>query len=104
MGKIKESHLSNLNDAEIDEIIYKMNEDEEQKYQEWINSDEYIHFVNEQLAETNAVFSTEDIKNALDWAKSAINIEPTDIGKDVYDILFIEKVEEHLNKIRYDKF
>ena len=104
MGKIKESHLSNLNDAEIDEIIYKMNEDEEQKYQEWINSDEYIHFVNAQLAETNAVFSTEDIKNALDWAKSAINIEPTDIGKDVYDILFIEKVEEHLNKIRYDNF
>ena len=104
MGKIKESHLSNLNDAEIDEIIYKMNEDEEQKYQEWINSDEYIQFVNEQLAETKPVFSTEDIKNALDWAKSAINIEPTDIGKDVYDILFIEKVEEHLNKIRYDKF
>ena len=47
---------------------------------------------------------SKDIKNALDWAKSAINIEPTDIGKDVYDILFIEKVEEHLNKIRYDKF
>jgi|688.fasta_scaffold184777_5 hypothetical protein len=104
MGKIKESHLSNLNDAEIDEIIYKMNEDEERKYQEWITSDEYIQFVNEQLAETNPVFSTEDIKNALDWAKSAINVEPTDIGKDIYDILFIEKVEEHLNKIRYDKF
>ena len=104
MGKIKESHLSNLIDAEIDEIIYKMNEDEERKYQEWITSDEYIQFVNEQLAETNPVFSTEDIKNALDWAKSAINVEPTDIGKDIYDILFIEKVEEHLNKIRYDKF
>jgi hypothetical protein len=104
MGKIKESHLSNLNDAEIDEIIYKMNEDEERKYQEWITSDEYIQFVNEQLAETKPVFSTEDIKNALDWAKSAINVEPTDIGKDIYDILFIEKVEEHLNKIRYDKF
>jgi len=104
MGKIKESHLSNLNDAEIDEIIYKMNEDEERKYQEWITSDEYIQFVNEQLAETNLEFSMVDIQNALIWAKSAINVEPTDIGKDVYDILFIEKVEEHLNKIRYDKF
>jgi len=104
MGKIKESHLSNLNDAEIDEIIYKMNEDEERKYQEWITSDEYIQFVNEQLAETNLEFSMVDIQNALIWAKSAINVEPTDIGKDIYDILFIEKVEEHLNKIRYDKF
>jgi hypothetical protein len=104
MGKIKESHLSNLNDAEIDEIIYKMNEDEERKYQEWITSDEYIQFVNEQLAETNLEFSMVDVQNALIWAKSAINVEPTDIGKDVYDILFIEKVEEHLNKIRYDKF
>jgi hypothetical protein len=104
MGKIKETHLSNLNDAEIDEIIHKMNEDEERKYQEWINSDEYIHFVNEQLNESNETFSFSDIKDALNWAASAINIEPTDIGKDVYDILFIEKVEEHLNKIRYDKF
>jgi len=104
MGKIKELHLSNLNDAEIDEIIYKMNEDEERKYQEWINSDEYIHFVNEQLNESNETFSFSDIKDALNWAVSAINVEPTDIGKDVYDILFIEKVEEHLNKIRYDKF
>ena len=37
------------------------------------------------------MFSTDDLKAALDWAKSAVNIEPTDIGKDVYDILFIEK-------------
>ena len=102
MGKIKENLVNNLS---VDDF-YTLQElsDEEQRYQEWINSNEYIQFVNAQLAETNAVFSTEDIKNALDWAKSAINVEPTDIGKDVYDILFIEKVEEHLNKIRYDKF
>jgi len=78
--------------------------DEEDRYQEWVNSDEYIQFVNEQLNESNETFSFSNIKDALDWAKSAINVEPTDIGKDVYDILFIEKVEEHLNKIRYDKF
>jgi hypothetical protein len=46
----------------------------------------------------------DDIQHALDWAQSAVNIDPTDIGKDVYDILFIEKVNEHLNKIRYDRF
>ena len=103
MGKIKENLVNNLS---VDDFytLQEMSDEEERRYQEWLQSDEYIQFVNEQLAETASVFSTEDIKNALDWAKSAINVEPTDIGKDVYDILFIEKVEEHLNKIRYDKF
>jgi hypothetical protein len=102
MGKIKENLVNNL--SEDDFYTLQEMSNEEQRYQEWVNSDEYIQFVNEQLAESKPVFSTEDIKNACDWAKSAINVEPTDIGKDVYDILFIEKVEEHLNKIRYDKF
>jgi hypothetical protein len=102
MGKIKENLINNLS---VDDF-YTLQEmsDEEDRYQEWVNSDEYIQFVNEQLNESNETFSFSNIKDALDWAKSAINVEPTDIGKDVYDILFIEKVEEHLNKIRYDKF
>jgi hypothetical protein len=102
MGKIKENLVNNLS---VDDF-YTLQEmsDEEDRYQEWVNSDEYIQFVNEQLNESNETFSFSNIKDALDWAKSAINVEPTDIGKDVYDILFIEKVEEHLNKIRYDKF
>lgn len=102
MGKIKENLVNNLS---VDDF-YTLQElsDEEHRYQEWINSDEYIQFVNEQLNESNETFSFSNIKDALDWASSAINVEPTDIGKDVYDILFIEKVEEHLNKIRYDKF
>jgi hypothetical protein len=103
MGKIKEHLINNLNEDDFN-TIQEISDEEERKYQEWLQSDEYIDFVNEQLRESNELFSLNDIKNALDWAKSAINVEPTDIGKDVYDILFIEKVEEHLNKIRYDKF
>jgi len=103
MGKIKENLVNNLS---VDDFytLQEMSDEEEIRYKEWLQSDEYIQFVNEQLAETNLEFSMVDVQNALIWAKSAINVEPTDIGKDVYDILFIEKVEEHLNKIRYDKF
>jgi hypothetical protein len=103
MGKIKENLINNLS---VDDFytLQEMSDEEERNYQEWLESDEYIQFVNEQIEYTKPIFSIDDIKSALDWAKSAINVEPTDIGKDVYDILFIEKVEEHLNKIRYDKF
>jgi len=103
MEKIKENLINNLS---VDDFytLQEMSDEEERNYQEWLESDEYIQFVNEQIEYTKPIFSIDDIKSALDWAKSAINVEPTDIGKDVYDILFIEKVEEHLNKIRYDKF
>ena len=104
MGKIKSEMIDNVSKSELDEILYKQYEDDELAYQQWLESDEYIQFVNDQLELTTPMYSQDDIKNALDWAKSAVNIEPTDIGKDVYDILFIEKVEEHLNKIRYDRF
>lgn len=104
MGKIKSEMIDNVSKSELDEILYKQYEDDALAYQQWLESDEYIQFVNDQLELTTPMYSQDDIKNALEWAKSAVNIEPTDIGKDVYDILFIEKVEEHLNKIRYDRF
>ena len=104
MGKIKSEMIDNISRHELDEVLQKQYEDDAYNYQQWLESDDYINFVNNQLEQTNPVFSYDDIRGALDWAKSAVNIDPTDIGKEVYDILFIEKVEEHLNKIRYDKF
>ena len=89
MGKIKEHLINNLSEDDFN-TIQEISDEEERKYQEWLQSDEYIDFVNEQLRESNELFSLNDIKNALDWAKSAINVEPTDIGKYVFDILFIE--------------
>jgi hypothetical protein len=104
MGKIKNELISNLSKQEMDEILNQQLQDDSYNYQQWLESDDYINFVNDQLEYSNPVYSMEDIYNALNWAKSAINTEPTEIGKDVYDILFIEKVEERLTKIRYDKF
>jgi hypothetical protein len=104
MAKLKDKELNQISRHELDEVLQKQYEDDAYQYEQWLQSDDYIDFVNEQLDQTKPLFSIDDIKSALDWAKSAINIEPTDIGKDVYDILFIEKVNEHLNKIRYDRF
>ena len=104
MGRLKNEIFENLSQQELDELFQKQIEDDAHNYQQWLESDDYINYVNDQLAHSNPEFSMEDITKALDWAKSAINTEPTEIGKDVYDILFIEKVYEHLNKIRYDKF
>jgi hypothetical protein len=101
---LKDKELNQISRHELDEVLQKQYEDDAYQYEQWLQSDDYIDFVNEQLDQTKPLFSIDDIKSALDWAKSAINIEPTDIGKDVYDILFIEKVNEHLNKIRYDRF
>jgi hypothetical protein len=96
--------IDNLSQQELDELFHKQIEDDAYNYQQWLESDDYINYVNDQLELTTPIYSQDDVKNALDWAKSAVNTEPTEIGKDVYDILFIEKVEEHLNKIRYDRF
>lgn len=104
MGKIKNEILDNLSRQEMDDVLHQQLQDDAYNYQQWLESDDYIDFVNNQLEFSNPIYSMEDINNALNWAKSAINTEPTEIGKDVYDILFIEKVEEHLIKIRYDKF
>lgn len=103
MGKIKSKFFDNKTQQEIENELYHRYDDELQ-YKEWLESDDYINFVNDQLEYAKPIFSSDDIKDALDWAKSAINTEPTEVGKDVYDILFIEKVNEHLNKIRNDRF
>lgn len=102
MSKIKNTLLNDLTQQELESMLYNRYDDEE--YENWLESDEYREFVNEQLELSSPTYSHDDIMSALEWAKSAINIEPTDIGKEVYDILFIEKVFEHLNKIRYDRF
>jgi hypothetical protein len=49
------------------------------EYEEWSNSDG-------------------DVVDALQYASKSIIIEPEEVGKEVYDRLFSEKVVEYLNK------
>ena len=42
-------------------------------------------------------FSLDDIKTALSYASKYVTIDPAEVGKQVYDVLFAEKVNEYLD-------
>ena len=95
MGKLKEFYLSNLSEEEIEQF-YESKIQDELEYEEYLNSQEYIDKVNEELELAKANFSFTDIEFALKYASESVTIYPEEVGKDVYDILFSEKVIEYL--------
>jgi hypothetical protein len=80
----------------IEEELYLRN-DYDYQYQSWKSSKEYVELVNDELFLTKTIYSTFDIENALQYASKSIIIEPREIGKEVYDKLFSQKVTEYLN-------
>ena len=50
----------------------------------------------EKLKETNPIYSLSDVQSALKYASESVTIYPEEVGKEVYDILFSEKVNEYL--------
>jgi len=43
------------------------------------------------------LYSESDIMGATRYASKSITIEPSEVGKEVYDMLFSEKIEEYLS-------
>jgi len=68
------------------------------EYEEWTNSEGYVTFVNDEFNLTKPIYSKGDLADALQYARKSIIIEPQEVGKEVYDRLFSEKVFEYLNK------
>jgi hypothetical protein len=68
------------------------------EYEEWSNSEAYVTFVNEEIDITKKKYSDGDISDALQYAHKSIIIEPEEVGKEVYNRLFSEKIFEYLNK------
>ena len=68
------------------------------EYAEWENSEGYVTFVNDEIEITKPKYSDGDIIDALQYARKGIIIEPEEVGKEVYDRLFSEKIFEYLNK------
>lgn len=97
MSAIKNELLNDLSQQELDEIYYKRYSDE-LEYQEWLGSDDYINMVNAELEILKPIYSEVDVNCALRYASEQISLDPSEIGKDVYDTLFTEKVYEYLNK------
>jgi hypothetical protein len=85
MGKTKEL---------LEEL--EMRDDYDYQYKEWLESPEFVEYVNGEIDSTRPRYSEYDVMSATRYASSHITIEPKEVGKEVYDMLFSEKVEEYL--------
>jgi len=91
MGRVKEL----LNDKWFMDRDYRY----DVEYQEWESSEGYVSFVNEELFDTKPIYSRGEIVDALQYASKSIIIEPDEVGKEIYNRLFSEKVVEYLNNL-----
>ena len=96
MGRTKNFIDSlNLNEEELNEELYSR-ADSEYQYKKWLESEEFVEYVNAELDSTRPRYSEYDIMRATRYASEHITIEPSEVGKEVYDMLFSEKIEEYL--------
>ena len=102
MGKLKNALLNDLTQEELELMLY--NREEERTYEQWLESDEFIEYVNSEIDTTRPIYSESDVMNAIRYASKQIQIEPSEVGKEVYDMLFSEKIEEYLSLYRDGRF
>jgi hypothetical protein len=84
------------------ELLQQMNEanqmvDSDYQYQEWLQSDEFVEYVNRELDKTRPQYSESDVMDSIRYASTHITLDPSEVGKKVYDMLFSEKIEEYLS-------
>ena len=102
MGKLKNALLNDLTQEELELMLY--NREEQRTYEQWLESDEFIEYVNSEIDTTRPIYSESDVMNAIRYASKQIQIEPSEVGKEVYDMLFSEKIEEYLSLYRDGRF
>ena len=97
MGRTKEL-LDELHITEED-IMNELTSrnDDEYQYQKWMESEEFVEYVNAEIDSTKPLYSESDIMRATRYASKSITINPSEVGKEVYDMLFSEKIEEYLS-------
>lgn len=96
MGKIKENLFEGLSRHEIDDMLYNRYKDEIE-YQEWLETQEFVEYVNGEIDLTKPRYSEFDIMAATRYASKSIIVDPSEVGKETYDMLFSEKIEEYLS-------
>lgn len=97
MGRIKDL-LGDLHITEediLDELTAR--NDDEYQYKQWMESQEFVEYVNAEIDSTKPLYSESDIMGATRYASKQITIDPSEVGKEVYDMLFSEKIEEYLS-------
>jgi len=95
MGKIKDILDIELPQDQLELELYKRYADE-LEYNEWLQSDGFVQYVNGEIDMTKPRYSEIDMSSAVRYASQQITIEPSEVGKEVYDMLFSEKIEEYL--------
>ncbi len=96
MGKLKEKLINGLTHEELENSLNQgLNYD--CGYDQWLESGEFIEFVNDELETIKPIYSQSNIDSAIRYASTQVQIEPSEVGKDVYDKLLTEKIEEYLN-------
>ena len=95
MGRIKDSLDIEIPQDQLELELYKRYADE-LEYEEWLQSDGFVEYVNGEIDMTKPRFSEIDMSSAVRYASQQITIDPNEVGKEVYDMLFSEKIEEYL--------
>jgi hypothetical protein len=95
MGRIKDSLDIEIPQDQLELELYKRYTDE-LEYEEWLQSDGFVQYVNGEIDMTKPRYSEIDMSSAVRYASKQITIDPSEVGKEVYDMLFSEKIEEYL--------
>lgn len=96
MGRIKELlNDIDITNEDIEMDLLQRNEDQ-LEYEEWLQSDGFVEYVNGEIDMTKPRYSEIDMTSAVRYASQQITIDPIEVGKEVYDMLFSEKIEEYL--------
>ena len=95
MGRIKDSLDIELPQDQLELELYKRYADE-LEYQEWLQTDGFVEYINGEIDMTRPRYSEIDMSSAVRYASQQITIDPSEVGKEVYDMLFSEKIEEYL--------
>ena len=95
MGRIKDSLDIELPQDQLELELYKRYADD-LEYQEWLQTDGFVEYVNGEIDMTKPRYSEIDMSSAIRYASQQITLDPSEVGKEVYDMLFSEKIEEYL--------
>ena len=96
MGKLKDNLIEGLTQVELERELYNRYQDE-LEYQEWLETEGFVEYVNGEIDMTKLRYSESDIMSATRYASKSIIVDPCEVGKEVYDMLFSEKIEEYLS-------
>ena len=97
MGRVKEQMINEMENSHLTNQMA----DSGYQYEEWLQSKEFAEYLNGELDSTRQRYSEHDISSATRYASEHITIDPSEVGKKVYDMLFSEKVEEYLTCVSY---